>query len=108
MAGVAEAFKRYDKYIQRNKGKFPESVFKLVSSKWYFDPSEHKCPHDAWLETFTMEEPAEGERHEVRKVSIRIVLLTAYHDGYIGFSYDGVASYSLTRRLIHLFAINMT
>ena len=95
MSDVTKAFQRYREFIDQNKDRFPESVFELASSEWYFNPSDHKCPHDASLERLTVEEPSAGDRHEIRKVNIRIVLLAAYHDGYIEFFYDGVTKYSL-------------
>jgi hypothetical protein len=73
----------YRTYLQSVRHALPESVFALASSDWYFLPSEHRCPHDAWLESIIISEPSTGERHELRSASIRIRLLGAYHDGFI-------------------------
>lgn len=77
---VVRAFERYRGYLQSVRHSLPESVFALASSDWYFSPHEHRCPHDAWLESITISEPSSGKRHEVRFTSIRIRLLAAYHE----------------------------
>jgi len=70
----------------------------FATEAWYRDPSDHRCPHDAWLESIEISEPAEGQRHELRTTSIIIRLLGAYHDGHVVFRYSGVRSYSLVAR----------
>lgn len=62
---------------------------------WYLDPSDHRCPHDAWLEQLIVHEPASGARSENRLTRIETKLLGAYHDGWIVFRYEGVSSYSV-------------
>jgi len=64
-------------------------------AEWYSDPSDHRCPHDAWLESFEIYEPAEGERSEKRTTAIVVRLLGAYHDGHITFRYSDVTSYEI-------------
>jgi hypothetical protein len=66
-----------------------------ISSGWYTSPSDHRCPHDAWIEAVNVCEPASGERQERRLLEIRIRLLGAYHDGIIEFMYKGIDEYSL-------------
>ena len=65
----------------------------FATAAWYRDPSDHRCPHDAWLEAIEISEPATGERKEKRQTAITIRLLGAYHDGEIIFRYSGVSSY---------------
>jgi hypothetical protein len=67
----------------------------LATSDWYFSFADHRCPHDAWLESATFSEPASGEQHEQRSVSLRIRLLGACHDGHIELFYPQVFRYSL-------------
>jgi hypothetical protein len=62
----------------------------FASESWYSDPSDHRCPHDAWLESCEIREPATGARNEIRTTEISIRLLGAYHDGHIVFRYSGV------------------
>ena len=47
------------------------------------------------MESVQILEPATGDRHEIRTVSIIIKLLGAYHDGYIEFHYPIVYEYRL-------------
>ena len=75
--------------------KFPSNAFKLATSDWYFDFSDHKCPHDAWLRSVEVYEDASGERDEIRRVGIECCLLGAYHDFILKFEYAGVVNYSL-------------
>jgi hypothetical protein len=62
-------------------------------SEWYYDYDDHRCPHDAWLESLTLSEPATGARQEVRTVALHVRLLGSYHDGYIEFRYPRVFRY---------------
>ena len=92
---VAKAFERYRKYLDSSKHIFPPSAFELATSQWYFDPAEHKCPHDGWLETCAIAEASSGGKNEFRIVTITNTLLVAYHDGYIRFYYPKVFAYRL-------------
>jgi hypothetical protein len=90
---VTRGFAAYRRYLESHRDQFPVSAFALATSGWYFDFSDHRCPHDAWLEAVCVEEPATGERQERRVVSIRIRLLGAYHDGHIELYYPRVWKY---------------
>lgn len=68
----------------------------FAAEAWYSDPSDHRCPHDAWLESLEVREPATGHRNEQRGMAIKLTVLGAYHDGWITFTYSGVRSHSLT------------
>jgi hypothetical protein len=68
----------------------------FATEPWYSDPSDHRCPHDAWLEKLEINEPATGERSELRNTSVTLRLLGAYHDGHIVLRYLGVRRFSLT------------
>jgi hypothetical protein len=67
----------------------------FAAEPWYRDPSDHRCPHDSWLDSIEISEPAQGQRHERRTTYITIRLLGAYHDGHILFRYSDVRSYSI-------------
>ena len=86
------AFSNYEEYLTTHKDKFPKSVFNLASSEWWYDFNNHKCPHDAWLERMLILEPSKGERNEERTTEIKVMLLGAYHDGYIELSYKNAVS----------------
>ena len=90
---VTRAFDRYKKYLELKREKFPQSAYELATSDWYFDFNRSKCPHDGWLESFSISEPSTGERHEIREVEINIELLGAWHDGNIRFRYPNVGRY---------------
>jgi len=88
-------FRRYRDYLDTNRSRFPPHAYELASAEWYFNPTDHRCPHDGWLESVLMDEPASGERHEQRTVAMRVHLLGAYHDGHIEFYYPRVFAYAL-------------
>jgi hypothetical protein len=85
----------YERYIQENKSAFPPGAYELATSGWYYGFSDHRAPHDAWLEWAKFEEPATGQRSENRHLSLRVRLLGACHDQYLEFFYPIVYSYSL-------------
>ncbi|HYE75138.1 MAG TPA: hypothetical protein VEF04_17485 [Blastocatellia bacterium] len=89
------AFESYKNFLEANKDFFPPQAFALATSDWYYNPQDHQCPHDGWLENIIIKEPATGTQNEIRKTSLRIRLLGAYHDGFIEFFYPQVFSYSL-------------
>ena len=88
-------FERYREYLERNRARFPASAYSLATSDWYFDPHDHRCPHDAWLESAHFSEPHAGERSEKRSLSLSVRLLGAYHDGHIELHYPHVTAYRL-------------
>jgi hypothetical protein len=88
-------FARYRAFLAEVQGRLPTSVHTLATADWYYDTRDSRCPHDAWLEQITIEEPASGERREQRSLSIHVRLFGAYHDGFIQFRYSGVNSYNL-------------
>lgn len=59
-AALGFAFQRYRDYLNTHAARFPRGALALALSGWYFDPSDHRCPHDAWLEGITISEPAVG------------------------------------------------
>jgi hypothetical protein len=92
----AEAsFQKYEAYLKNERVRFPPSAYALATSDWYFGFSDHRAPHDAWLEALTISEPSAGERNEQRETSITIRLLSAYHDGHIELHYPRVFEHSL-------------
>jgi hypothetical protein len=90
---VVESFRKYRKFLDDNRERFPSVAYALAISDWYFDPQYHECPHDAWLEWVKIEEHSTEERHEIRTVAITIKLLGAYRDGIIEIHYPKVFEY---------------
>jgi hypothetical protein len=92
---VLRAFRRYREYVESAKDFFPPSAYALATSDWYFNPEDHRSPHDAWLESLHLTELSSGRRHASRALSLRLRLLGAYHDGYIELLYPRVFAYRL-------------
>lgn len=90
-----DSWQRHCDYLESVRTQFPPGAWDLTTSDWYFSFGDHRCPHDARIESATFSEPATGERREQRTVSLRIRLLSAYHSGYIGLFYPQIFSYSL-------------
>jgi len=67
----------------------------FATEPWYRNPSDHRCPHDSWLDAVEIRELADGERHERRRSAISIRLISAYHDGHIVFRYSGVTRFAI-------------
>ena len=89
------AFSRYAEYLSTVREGLPPGVRALLDSPWYFGNSDHRAPHDAWLEAATVAEvPIAGDANR-RTVGITIRLLGAYHDGWIEFRYRDVSRYRL-------------
>jgi hypothetical protein len=85
----------YFAYLRENEKRFPPRAYEFASAPWHYDIRDHKCPHDSWLETLTISEPAQGEHKEIRDIDIVAKLLGAYHDGIIELTYKHVRRYSL-------------
>ena len=47
---TAAAFGRYREYLAANQSSFPPGAYELATAQWYYDPHDHRCPHDAWVE----------------------------------------------------------
>ncbi len=73
----------------------PRQLPDFARADWYSDATDHRCPHDAWLESVELSETTEGERRETRKTAITVRLLGAYHDGHIFFRYSDVSSFAI-------------
>lgn len=93
---VVGAYYRYQDYLRKHESQFPPGAFALATAEWYYYPNDHRCPHDGWLEHFTISEPSSGEHHDTRSTSAEIRLLAAYHDGFIEFRYADVFGYSIS------------
>jgi len=79
-----EAYRRYQEYLRQHEREFPPSAFALATAEWYYNPTEHRCPHDGWLENLIISETAGASKKRTTTILTRLV--AAYHDGYIEFS----------------------
>ena len=91
---VSQSFRSYWAYLESVRELLPKSAYEFATAPWHYDHSHHRCPHDSWLETMTVSEPASGDRRENRHVEILIRLLGAFHDGYLELLYPQVQAYS--------------
>jgi hypothetical protein len=85
------AFDRYQRYVRGARDRFPPGAYALATADWYFNFSDHRCPHDAWLEELIVSEG--GARKGERGVEIRIRLWSAYEDGHLELRYRDVVRY---------------
>lgn len=97
---ISEVYEKYRQYLESVRDRLPREAYEFAIADWHYDHHDHKCPHDCWLESFTIEEPSEGERHENRWNNIRTRYLGAYHDGHIEITYLNVHSYTLKKGTI--------
>jgi hypothetical protein len=94
-ADILGAFRRYKDYLQSLRDVFPPSAFALATSDWYFNFTDHRCPHDAWLETLSLYALPADEESRKRSLSLSMRLLGAYQDGHIELRYANVVRYAL-------------
>jgi hypothetical protein len=90
---VRTAFERYTGYLKQDAARFPPRAYQLATSDWFYNAGDHRCTHDAWLESFEILETPEREAH-LRSCSISLRLLGAYRDGHIEMTYPTVFSHS--------------
>ena len=95
VAEVLERSKVYREYLQSVKDRLPVSAFEFATAAWHYDYSDHRCPHDSWVESLTIDEAARGGRLEDRSLRISSRLLGAFHDGHLSLDYADVQMYSL-------------
>lgn len=89
-------FNNYFEYLHSIKDQLPASAYMFATSEWHYNHEDPKCPHDAWLEHITISEPSSGGRRQVRSTEILVVLLGAFHNGYIEIRYKQVNRYTVT------------
>jgi hypothetical protein len=89
-----EQWRLYQEYLRSKRAAFRPATRDFALAPWHYDPQDHRCPHDAWLEHCTIHERVDEVSHN-RSIEIHIRLLGAYHDGYIELRYQEVERYSL-------------
>lgn len=92
-----ERFRKYYEYIESVKHLLPASAYTFATAPWHYNYSDHRCPHDAWFETMTIQDQQHRTDNEVSRwtTTIHVRLLGAYHDGYIELTYKNVHAYLL-------------
>ena len=92
---MLERTKAYREYLQSVKERLSVTAFEFATAAWHYDHSDHRCPHDSWVESLTIDEPGAGERLQDRSLRISTRLLGAFHDGHLLLGYADVQTYSL-------------
>lgn len=87
-------FKGYLRYVDSIQARLPAHVFAFASDPAHYDLQSRSSLHDAWLQSLSIAETAQGERQEVRRTEIRLSLLGPYHDRQIHLHYRGVEAYA--------------
>ncbi len=87
-------FDEYFAYLNNVKHEMPTAVYEFASRIEHYNLTSHESLHDAWLESLTILEPAEGERKEERYIEIKTCYLGPFHDCLIHLKYKNVQSYS--------------
>jgi hypothetical protein len=95
VSNLLEQSRAYREYLQSVKERLPLSAFEFATAAWHYDYGDHRCPHDSWVESLTIDEPARGGRLEDRSLHISTRLLGAFHDGHLLLGYADVQMYSL-------------
>ena len=91
----------YQSYLASVADRLPASAREFAAARWHYDHDDHRCPHDAWVESACIVEPvlaverSAGPSSSPRALEIRVRLLGAYHDGHLELTYRGVRGYTL-------------
>jgi hypothetical protein len=93
---LEERRRAYKSYLQSVQNSLPPHVFEFAAAPWHYDHTDHRCPHDGWLESLTVRENAEGDRRQLRCIEIELLLFGASHDGHMRMTYRAVSSYFIT------------
>jgi hypothetical protein len=92
---VLDGFAAYKRYLESVKERLPFSAFEFATAAWHYDHTDHRCPHDSWVESLTIQETGRAEGLRDRSLHISVLLLGAFHDGHLSLNYTGVHQYSL-------------
>jgi len=92
---IGQKHQAYERFLLDNKGRFPAEAFDYAIADWHYDPQDHRCPHDAWVESLCISETRQDGQSK-SKLSARILLLGAYHDGQIEISYSDLTEYNFS------------
>lgn len=92
---IKRCFDAYADYLKTSADRFPAAARAYAQAPWHYDTTDPRCPHDAWLQKFSLLEAHPSSDSEEN--TIEMMLLGAYHDGNIIFRYRNVQLYSLVK-----------
>lgn len=75
----------------------PANARKYALASWHCDVTDHRCIHDAHVETIGVVESGTGERKEKRSLGLVVRLLGAHQDRYLILKFPSVRRYSVER-----------
>lgn len=90
-----QQWREYCEYLEAIRTRVPKSAFEFATASWHYDVADPRSLHDSWVDSLVINEPALGDRHEIRSIEIQVRLLGPYHDGNTTLRYHEVHSYSL-------------
>jgi hypothetical protein len=97
LTAFRQAWDRYAAYLEEIRDHLPHHTAAFATAAWHYDPTDPRCPHDAWVETVTFRETARNETLDERSLHLSIELLGAYHNGTIQLEYQDVTAYTLAK-----------
>jgi len=56
----------YSEYLNSLGDRLPASAYSSAIADWHYDHLDSRCPHDSWVESITIAEPASGDRSQRR------------------------------------------
>jgi hypothetical protein len=88
-------WREYLEYLEFVRARMPRSAYEFATAPWHYDTADPRSLHDSWVDSLVIQEPAKGNRHEIRSLQIEVRLVGPYHDGNTILTYGNVHAYSL-------------
>lgn len=85
-------YDNYLKYVESKKNAFADVIYDFVSNSAHFDLRSPSSLHDAWLESFQINETRDPNARCARLTGT-LILLGAFHDRKIIIKYGNITSY---------------
>lgn len=71
----------------------PARAKDFAASEWHYNPQDHRCPHDAWIQQISVVEHRQQNERDIRPVQLELRLLGGYHDRVLTITYFDVKEY---------------
>src|SRR5579883_3082902 len=85
----------YFAYLESIRDELPDSARGYALDPSHYDLTSHSSLHDACLESFTVREPAPGDRNQYRSIEIEAIFLGPFHDRRMTLVYKEVQDYNI-------------
>jgi len=46
----------YERYLASQKERLTTSAYEFATADWHYNPQDHRCPHDSWVESLIVTE----------------------------------------------------